>query len=211
MALFSRERTGKGQEVQVPMFETILAFNYLEHLWGAAFDPPLDNGVGYVRLLTKHRCPYRTKDGYICVLAINDGQWRRIFPALGRPDLVDDPRFCTTGARVRNYDELYAIVAQQLKLRTTAEWHDVLDREDIPNGPMRSLQELLDDPYLNETGFFLHYAHPTEGPVRTIAPPVHFSMTPLRVHLPPPLLGEHNLAVFGELGYADTEIASLTR
>ena len=100
MALYSRERTGKGQQVQVPMFETILSFNYLEHLWGAAFDPPLDPGVGYVRLLTTHRRPYPTKDGYICVLAVNDEQWQRILPALGRPDLIEDPRFATTaGAR----------------------------------------------------------------------------------------------------------------
>jgi crotonobetainyl-CoA:carnitine CoA-transferase CaiB-like acyl-CoA transferase len=211
MALFSRERTGKGQEVQVPMFETILAFNYLEHLWGAAFDPALDNGVGYVRLLTKHRRPYRTRDGYICVLAVNDEQWRRIFPALGRPDLVKDPRFCTTSARVRNYDELYGIVAEQLKLRTTAEWHDILDKEDIPNGPMRSLQELLHDQYLNDTGFFLRYDHPSEGPARTVMPPMFFSGTPVGMHRPPPLLGEHNQSVLTEIGYSDSEISQLTR
>lgn len=210
-ALYSRERTGVGQEVQVPMFETILAFNYLEHLWGAAFDPPLDPGVGYVRLLTKHRRPYQTKDGYICVLAVNDEQWRRILPALGRADLVDDPRFSTTTGRVRHYDELYGIVAEQLKLRTTAEWHDILDREDIPNGPVHSLQELLNDEYLRETGFFLNYEHPTEGRIRTPMPPVDFSATPAGVHRPPPLLGEHNQAVLGEIGYTEAEIAKLTR
>jgi crotonobetainyl-CoA:carnitine CoA-transferase CaiB-like acyl-CoA transferase len=209
-ALYSRERTGAGQEVQVPMFETILAFNYLEHLWGAAFDPPLDPGVGYVRLLTKHRRPYQTKDGYICVLAVNDEQWRRILPALGRADLANDPRFSTTSGRVCHYDELYGIVAEQLKLRTTAEWHEVLDREDIPNGQMHTLQELLSDEYLRETGFFLSYEHPTEGRIRTPMPPMHFSATPPGVHRPPPQLGEHNHAVLSELGYSDAEITSLT-
>jgi crotonobetainyl-CoA:carnitine CoA-transferase CaiB-like acyl-CoA transferase len=210
MALYSRERTGIGQQVQVPMFETILSFNYLEHLWGAAFDPPIDPGVGYVRLLTSHRRPYPTKDGYICVLAVNDDQWRRILPALGRADLVTDGRFATTAHRVKNYDELYSIVATQLKLRTTAEWHDLLDAQDIPNGPMHSLQELLHDPYLKETGFFLHYDHPSEGPAVTTAVPVNFSETPGGLHRPPPLLGEHNQEVFAELGLDQQHIQRLT-
>ena len=210
MALYSREKTGLGQQVQVPMFETILSFNYLEHLWGAAFDPPLEPGIGYVRLLTSHRRPYPTKDGYICVLAVNDDQWRRILPALGRADLVADGRFATTAHRVRNYDELYSIVAAQLKLRTTAEWHDLLDAQDIPNGPMHSLQELLHDPYLKETGFFLHYDHPSEGPAVTTAVPVAFSATPGGVHRPPPLLGEHNQEVFAEIGLDPQQIERLT-
>ncbi|NMF88641.1 CaiB/BaiF CoA transferase family protein [Aromatoleum petrolei] len=210
MALFARERTGKGQEVHVPMFETILSFNYLEHLWGGAFDPPLDPGVGYVRLLTRHRRPYPTKDGYIGVLAVNDDQWRRMLPALGRPELVNDTRFATTAHRVRHYDELYGIVAEQLKLKTTAEWYEIFDAIDIPNGPMNSLQDLLHDRYLAETGFFHRYTHPTEGPAVTTSVPVHFSETPGSIRLPPPLLGEHNHAVLSELGYSTAEIHALS-
>jgi crotonobetainyl-CoA:carnitine CoA-transferase CaiB-like acyl-CoA transferase len=207
MALYSREKTGKGQQVQVPMFETILSFNYLEHLWGAAFDPPLEPGIGYVRLLTSHRRPYPTQDGYICVLAVNDEQWKRILPALGRPDLIADPRFATTSARVKHYDELYGIVGEQLKLRTTAEWHDLLDREDIPNGPMRTLQELLHDPYLEETGFFHRYEHPSEGALLTTTIPVHFSQTPGNLRRPPPRLGEHTAEVLAELGLTEADLA----
>ena len=211
MALYARERTGKGQQVQVPMYETILAFNYLEHLFGGVFDPPMAPGVGYVRLLTKHRRPYPTKDGYICVLAVNDDQWRRILPALGRPELISDPKFATTEGRVQNYDELYGIVAEQLAHKTTAEWHEILDREDIPNGTMHSLGDLLDDPYLRDTGFFERYEHPTEGPIRTVAPSTSFSATPAGLHRPPPTLGEHNAEVLGEFGYSAQEIADLTR
>ena len=210
MALYARERTGLGQQVQVPMFETILSFNYLEHLWGGAFDPPLDPGVGYVRLLTPHRRPYATKDGHICVLAVNDDQWTRILPALGRPELVTDPRFATTPGRVQNYDEVYRIVAQQLRLKTTAEWHEILDRVDIPNGPIHTLQELMQDEYLNETGFFVRYRHPSEGSVVTTAPPVSFSATPMGIQRPPPQLGEHNDQILAELGFSTAEIANLT-
>ncbi|MDR2188046.1 MAG: CoA transferase [Azonexus sp.] len=210
MALFARERTGKGQEVHVPMFETILSFNYLEHLWGAAFDPPLDPGVGYVRLLTSHRRPYATKDGHICVLAVNDEQWRRILPALGRPELVEDQRFATTAGRVRNYDEVYGIVAGQLKLKTTAEWHEIFDEADIPNGPMKTLQELIGDPYLEETGFFHRYDHPSEGPAMTLGIPVNFSATPGSIRLPPPSLGEHNIEVLSDLGYSEADIKALS-
>jgi crotonobetainyl-CoA:carnitine CoA-transferase CaiB-like acyl-CoA transferase len=209
MALYQRERSGQGQEVQVPMFETILSFNYLEHLWGGAFDPPLAPGVGYVRLLTPHRKPYPTEDGHICVLAVNDDQWRRIFPALGRPELVDDPRFSTTEGRVRNYDELYGIVGTQLKKKSTAEWHHILDEADIPNGPMHSLQELLHDPYLTQTGFFEHYEHPSEGPVVTPMVPVNFSRTPGGLHRPPPRLGEHTAEVLQEVGYSEADITAL--
>jgi crotonobetainyl-CoA:carnitine CoA-transferase CaiB-like acyl-CoA transferase len=210
MALYAREKTGRGQMVEVPMFETILSFNYLEHLWGAAFDPPLDAGVGYVRLLTQHRRPYRTLDGYICVLAVNDDQWQRVLPALGRPELIDDPRFATTAGRVANYDAVYALVAEQLQLKSTDEWHEILDRADIPNGRLNSLQELLHDSYLQETGYFRRYQHPTEGPVVTTDIPVRFSATPGSLHRPPPALGEHNAEVLGELGYDSDSIRRLT-
>jgi formyl-CoA transferase len=156
--------------------------------------------VGYVRLLTKHRRPYQTKDGWICVLAINDEQWRRILPALGRPELVSDPRFASTAGRVANYDELYGIVSAQLAGRTTAEWHEIFDREDIPNGSLHSLQELLNDPYLHDTGFFHKYQHPTEGAMVATAVPVQFSATPAGLPRPPPTLGQHNSEVLGELG-----------
>ncbi|WP_022979121.1 CaiB/BaiF CoA-transferase family protein [Ideonella sp. B508-1] len=210
MALFARERTGLGQLVRVPMLETTVAFTLMEHLWGAAFEPPTGGGIGYVRLLTEHRRPYETKDGYICVLAVNDEQWQRLLPAMGRPELVQDERFRTVEGRIRNIDTVYGLVSEIMKTRTTAEWHGILDAIDIPNGAMARFEEMLADPYLNEIGFFHRYEHPTEGSLLTTCVPTQFSQTPGGVHRPPPRLGQHNAEVFGRLGYGADEIASLT-
>jgi len=211
MALYSRERTGRGQMVRVPMLESIVAFNLQEHLWGAVFDPPLGSGVGYVRLLSQHRRPYETSDGFICVLAVNDEQWRRLLPAIGRPELLDNGHFSSVDGRIRNIDEVYGVVSDQMKTQTTAHWRHLLNAIDIPNGPVASFQDLLADTYLNETGFFQRYEHPTEGPMLTTAVPTQFSETPAGLHRPPPLLGEHNADVLRPFGYSDREIAALTR
>jgi crotonobetainyl-CoA:carnitine CoA-transferase CaiB-like acyl-CoA transferase len=211
MALFARERTGIGQLVRVPMLETIVAFNLQEHLWGGAFVPPLGSGVGYVRLLSEHRRPYETRDGHICVLAVNDEQWRRLLPVIGRPELLDDERFCTVEGRMKNINEVYAVVSDQMKTQATAEWHRLLDAIDIPNGAMARFEDMLSDAYLNETGFFHRYEHPSEGPMLTTRVPTQFSATPGGIHRPPPGLGQHNAEVFGALGYSAQEIESLTR
>jgi crotonobetainyl-CoA:carnitine CoA-transferase CaiB-like acyl-CoA transferase len=211
MALYARERTGAGQLVRVPMLETIVAFNLQEHLWGGVFDPPLGSGVGYVRLLSEHRRPYVTRDGHICVLAVNDEQWRRLLPAMGRPELLADERFMTVDARMRNIDVVYGVVSDQMKTRTTAEWRDALDAIDIPNGPMARFEDMLSDAYLNEIGFFHRYEHPSEGPMLTTGVPTQFSATPGGLHRPPPRLGEHNDEVLGALGYGAAQIADLTR
>ncbi|MFL6698058.1 MAG: CaiB/BaiF CoA transferase family protein [Vitreoscilla sp.] len=211
MALYARERTGVGQLVRVPMLETIVAFNLQEHLWGGVFDPPLGSGVGYVRLLSQHRRPYETCDGHICVLAVNDEQWRRMLPAIGRPELLLDERFMTVDGRMRNIDAVYGVVSDQMKTRTTAEWRGVLDAIDVPNGPMARFEDMLSDAYLNEIGFFHRYEHPSEGAMLTTCVPTQFSATPGGLHRPPPRLGEHNDEVLGAIGYGAAEIAVLTR
>ena len=155
MALFHRERSGEGQQVQVPMFETMLSFNLVEHLWTGAFDVP-QGELGYDRVLMPDRKPFPTKDGYICLMATSDVQWQRLLVALDRPEVALDERFATLARRSSHFPQLYAIVADELKKHSTAEWQARLDKADIPNGPARMLSELPSDPYLVELRLPFH-------------------------------------------------------
>jgi crotonobetainyl-CoA:carnitine CoA-transferase CaiB-like acyl-CoA transferase len=208
MALYARERTGRGQEIHVPMVDTMAAFNLVDHLWHGVFGEP-EKGLGYPRMLTPHRRPYATTDGHICLLATSDRQWRSLFGVLGSPELADDPRFATIAERTANIDELYTWLAERMKARSTAEWRVALDAADVPNGAVNDLMGVVRDPYLNEAGFFQEIDHPTEGRLTTMPYPVSFSDTKPDQNLPPARLGEHTEVVLGELGYGAEEIAAI--
>ncbi len=208
MALFARERSGKGQEVHVPMMETMTAFNLVDHLWHGVFAEP-EKGLGYPRMFTPYRRPYATRDGHVCLLATTDRQWRNLFAAIERPELADDPRFATIARRTANIDELYTLLAEHIERHTTAQWRARLDAADVPNGGVNDLAGLIADPYLRDTGFFRHVEHPSEGPTVTTAIPVSFSGSPGSLRLPPPRLGEHTAAILAALGYGAAEITEI--
>src|SRR5580704_14622211 len=193
MALFARERTGQGQEIHVPMLDTMVAFNMVDHLWHGVFGEP-EKGLGYPRMLTPYRRPYATEDGHVCLLATTDRQWRNLFVALGSPELADDPRFSTIEHRTRNINELYTWLARVMKTKSTAEWRARLDAADVPNGGVNDLLGLVRDPYLRHSGFFQEVDHPSEGRLTTMPFPVSFSETAPDQNLPPARLGEHTEA-----------------
>ena len=205
MALFHRERTGQGQEVHVPMMETILSFTLIEHLWHGTLDEP-EKGMGYPRMLTPHRRPYRTKDGYISVIAVSNAQWQKLFEGMGVGHLIDDPRFNSLAARSENVDALYATLTEGMPLRTTSEWIAMLRPADIPCGPANNLRDLFDDEYLKETGYFERAEHPVEGKVVLPAIPARFSKSPPGVRRLWPTLGEHNREILREAGCTEAEI-----
>ena len=207
-ALYARERTGHGQSIEVPMFETMTQFVLSDHMYGQTFDPPLAD-AGYVRLLAKDRRPCKTKDGYICVLIYIDKHWKNFCEMLGRQDMLADPRFLRMADRTRNVDALYAFVTEQMAQRTTAEWMDALAKADIPVTPMHTPTTLMDDPHLADIGFFEWIEHPSEGRIRSMNIPGTWSGTPPAIRRHAPLLGENTREVLAEAGYAPAEIERL--
>ncbi|MDY7106342.1 MAG: CoA transferase [Actinomycetota bacterium] len=207
-ALLHRERTGEGQAIEVPMFETMAAFNLVEHLQGHAFEPPVGD-IGYRRLLTGARRPYRSADGWVCLLPYNDNHWRAFLAAIGRPELVDDPRFATHNARITHVEETYGLLAEVAPSRTTAAWLELCDRIAVPAAEVRSLAELVEDPHLRAVGLVGEVEHPTEGTYRVVADPVHYERSPTALRRHAPRLGEHTAEVLTDLGYTPEQVRGL--
>src|SRR5688500_16951763 len=207
-ALYHREKSGKGQRVDVPMFEHLLQIVLGEHLGGYTFDPQ-QGEPGYARMLAPDRRPDQTKDGYVCALIYNDNQWKAYFQLLGNPPQASDPRFANQEIRSRHYAEAYAFVAEQMKTRTTAEWIEALERADIPVQRMASLADIVADPHLAATGFFSTVEHPTEGRLRSMAVPSEWSASPPQYRRHAPRLGEHTREVLGEAGLSAAQIDAL--
>ena len=198
MALYERERSGKGQAIEVPMFESMVSFNLIEHLAGETFRPA-EGAMGYDRVLSPHRRPYKTKDGYIGLLPYTDSHWRRFFAIAAREDLAADARFRDPSSRSRNIAELYRILADIVAGKSTAEWTELLRQADIPMTTVLSPEDLLEDPHLAGIGFFRDDIHPSEGPIRSMEIPVRFSRTPGSIRRLAPGLDEHREEILDEL------------
>jgi len=209
-ALYAREKTGRGQFVEIPMFETMVSFIMVEHLHGLGFDPP-QGGAGYARVLAPWRRPYPTADGYLCMLAYTDAQWRRFWGEVGKPEMMKDERFADMAARSRNIDEVYRIAGEELTSRSTADWIAAFDKLEIPAGPVKSLEEVIADPHLAKVGFFKRMSHPTEGELIFPEPPLRFAETPAAIDRLPPRLGEHGREVLQEIGMRGDEIDALAK
>ena len=193
-ALFERASSGLGQEVSVPMYETMAAFTAIDQQGGTVFDPPL-GPQGYARMESPHRRPYQTADGYIAVMVYTDRQWANFFTLIKRPDLLADDRLLTIGGRTENIDELYALVAEVLPTRTTEDWLHVLDSLDIPAAPVMSIDEVIKTPQSIASGIFEAVAHPVLGRLRQPGMPVTFSRTPPAPAGPAVVLGADSAAI----------------
>jgi len=198
LGLFHRERTGRGQEVVLPMLEAMTAFNNVEHLWGATFEPPIAS-MGYETIVKGARKPYATRDGHVAFLPYTDAHWLRFFEALGQPELMQDDRFRNYPVRQKHFRAVWAFVAEALATKTTSEWLALLG-EELPIAVVNSLEDLRTDPHLESVGFWQMHEHPTEGLLRMPGSPFQLSDSPAAVRRLPPLLGEHTEEVLEEFG-----------
>jgi crotonobetainyl-CoA:carnitine CoA-transferase CaiB-like acyl-CoA transferase len=205
-ALLARERTGEGQHVRLSMLDTVLAFLWASDMGAYTFrDRPVEpeRAASFIDLI------YETADGYMTVSTMSNGEWRAFCTAVGREDMLDDPRFATPAARDENVNERLEFIQDQLRARPAAEWLDLLPEHGVPCAPAMRRRDLLTHPQVLASDVLLETEHPVAGPLRQTRTAARFEGT---VPEPPrgaPLLGQHNVEVLREAGLSDGEIDAL--
>lgn len=204
-ALVHKQATGEGQEIEVPMFETMAQFVLGDHMGGAAFSPS-EGPMKYKRLMSRTRGPYATKDGHLSLVVYTNKHWRAFTKLVGEPGLLDrDPRFLDQESRTQYAEVMGEYLQTHLPQRTNSEWTQLMRDNDIPVASVNSVESLFDDEHLKAVGLFQEVDHPTEGKLRTTRFPIHFGKTPASIRRLAPNLGEHNAEVFEEFGISTAQ------
>ena len=209
-AYIQQLKTGKGSYLEVSMFEGMVGYVLLEHQYGNTFIPSM-GGEGYPRALSPQRKPYKTKDGFICMLAYTDKQWKNFWQFTDSNTFKNDKRFRTNASRAKNIDALYTIVAEILLNKTTSNWLQILKKAEIPSGAVNTLNDLNKDPHLVATDFFRNFNHPTEGPMRIPDTAFQLNKNSLPIRHPQPRLGEHSKEILREAGIEKHDIDKILK
>ena len=207
-AIVQQLRTDQGLYLEVSMFEGMAAYTLVEHQYGTLFNPP-EGEAGYPRALSPERRPHKTKDGFICMLAYTDQQWRSFWQLADQPELADDSRFATMPQRIQYIDILYRTAGELMSQRTTQEWLELLRHADIPAGAVNRFEDLKNDPQLNAINFFRPYEHPSEGLLEMPDTGFQFDRQSLPIRQHQPRLGEHSQEILQEVGYSGAEIEQI--
>lgn len=204
-ALLYRSSSGEGQRVEVPMFDTVLGFNLVEHLARAAFP---GGPAGYTRVLTSHRGPHRTSDGWIAMTPYTDRHWRALYEAVGCGDKLTNYWHASHADRLLHADQAYAELAEVIATRSTAEWLKLCEELDVPASRSPSLDEIVNDEAKHH-GVLVDAEHPVVGRYRRVRQAPVFSASPATDQRPAPLVGQDGREVLGELGYDAADIGAL--
>ena len=209
LALFHRERTGRGQQVDIGMLDSVAALlTYQASIYFATGSSPARMGNRHPTIVPYE--PYPTKNGDFVLAVGNDDLWRRFCRVIGREELGNDPRYATNAERVARRQELRAMLTEILSARTREEWIEALGAAGVPCGSVREVKDVLNDPHLAAREMVRHVFHPTAGDVRVLGTPIKLSASPGSVHTAPPTLGQHTEDVLiGYLGYTQQDVARL--
>lgn len=206
-ALYQRERTGQGQFVEIPMFESMTSYMLVEHFYGRHLIGA-DEQAGYPRALSQWRKPYQTADGYVCIMPYTDNHWKRFFESTGNASIADDPRFVDIAARTRHIDQLYELLSDTMLQRSTGEWLALCSHLEIPATKINSLDDLEHDAHLKSVDFFVDVPDTGDRSYRFIRSPVrmeHGNVAPAM----PPRLGQHTREILSEAGLRDEQITAM--
>lgn len=190
------------------MFETLVEFNFIEHMMGFGFEPPLGE-PGFARMMQRSRKPYKTRDGYACILPYSDRNWVDFYEFTGRREFLGDPRFESLHHRVLSISVLYAMVEEEAAKRTNAEWVEFCDKVSIPCMPVLRLRDMPEDPHLKAVGMFTVGEHPSEGAYKMMRSPLIYGNAPFQLRHHAPRKGEHTREVLAEAGLSEAEISAL--
>lgn len=209
-ALLYRERTGRSPGyVEVPMYELMAAFSLCEHMAAATFQE--DGKLGYIRVISPSRRPYKTSDGWVGVLPYSEANWRKILAEIDRLDVVETAWFRDATERSARVDELYDMLAEAMPARSTSEWLATFERLDIPAQPVRLPKDLLSDPHLADVGFFEPRFAGETPVIRSLRQAVNVEDVPSEPDLAPPMLGADTAAILREAGLSEEEIAKVAQ
>jgi crotonobetainyl-CoA:carnitine CoA-transferase CaiB-like acyl-CoA transferase len=208
-ALHARERSGKGQRIDVPLYDSQVAWLANQNM------NFLVGGTAPGRMGTAHPnlVPYQafaTSDGDLMLAVGNNRQFASVMDCIGRTELADDPRFATNAARIEHREEIVTIIGERLRGESTTHWLEQLSRRGVPAGPINSIAEVLDSDFARERALVRSVRNGAGNDVPVVSNPVDFSMTPAIYERAPPLLGEHTGEVLSEwLGYSAEAIEAL--